>query len=270
MKKSILALVIMIIVTITSLSVVHAATGDVTLKLSNDRVKPGDTFTVTLHAECADGINGVLAEFSYDTEKLDLVSGLGVSKDDESENWVNLKGSKTKVEINDQRDEPEPGQSKPHIKTADVYVLTFKVKDDVQIGGTAFVKAENIEVDSDIKDETFTVEPRNVTITIDNETSKPSNENENQNQNQNQNQNGGSSEKNDNDGNTHNNPNNSTNAGKSNIQTVNSTSGKTDPTTATKILPKTGFITIASVALIALVVLSIVMFKKLIKYDGIK
>lgn len=55
-----------------------------------------------------------------------------------------------------------------------------------------------------------------------------------------------------------------------NVKTITTTAGKTDSTTASKTLPKTGFGIVTGVALIAIIILAIVMFKKLKKYDGIE
>lgn len=74
MKRKLMIIVGIILLALTSTIVSYAATATVELKVDKAEVKVGDTFTVTLRANCSDGINGVITTFSYDTNKLEYVS----------------------------------------------------------------------------------------------------------------------------------------------------------------------------------------------------
>lgn len=58
-------------------SIIVFATTETTVILEADKneVKVGESFSVTIKATCPDGINGIDTTYSYDTEKLELVSG---------------------------------------------------------------------------------------------------------------------------------------------------------------------------------------------------
>ena len=248
MKKTLFIIGIVFVIMIASMTGVYASTGKITLIPSSTQVKQGDQFTITLHAECADGINGVFAEFDYDTNVLDLVSGQGISTNDESENWVNQKASKVKIEVIDQRDDAEEGEEKPHIKNADIYVLTFKVKENATVGTTTSINAKNVKIDSDIKEESeFDVESQEVKISIVENAKNP-----------------------DTPTNTSANPSGSSSTAKPTTSTTGTSAKTTDKTTASSVLPKTGLAAVTGIALVVIIAVAIVIFKKLKKYDGIE
>ena len=74
MQKRVIATIIMLSMILFSMNFVNAASGSVSLNASNTSAKPGETFTITLAANCADGINGIDTTFSYDKDKLELIS----------------------------------------------------------------------------------------------------------------------------------------------------------------------------------------------------
>ena len=74
MKSKLRIILITIFLVLTSVVTSYATTATVELNVDKAEVKVGDTFTVTLSANCSDGINGVFTTFSYDTNKLEYVS----------------------------------------------------------------------------------------------------------------------------------------------------------------------------------------------------
>ena len=136
MKKTLVVLGIIMVLIITGITTVQAATATATIKSSANTVKPGDTFTVTLSATCDVGLNGIIGEeefqgfgFNYDTEKLELVS----------------REAKTMTDANDGKNTiglAYLGTST--ITTGDVYTWTFKVKSGAT--GTANFSTTPMEI----------------------------------------------------------------------------------------------------------------------------
>lgn len=158
MKKKLITFAIIIMVIIANLSIVQAAT-TATLKTNKDKVKPGDTFTVTLSVACEDGINGIDTTYSYDTDKLELVS----ASVKDSANWSSL-GSDKKITV--------ICNSTSKITTAELYVLTFKLKDTVATGTTVSISTTDILVDSDAATNSEkTIKALNVSVTAETESS---------------------------------------------------------------------------------------------------
>lgn len=159
MKRKILFLIVIMIVVL--MSVVYAASGTVSLKASSTTVEPGGTFTVTISANCNDGVNGIDTTLSYDTDKLELVSGALANN-----NFANLSSENQITVITN---------SKTPIKSADLYTLTFKVKDGVASGSTATIKTGKILLDSDASNQSSeTIGEQTVTVTVK-KGSKPEN-----------------------------------------------------------------------------------------------
>ncbi len=163
-----------------SVTIVNASNGNASLTTSSTSVKQGETFIVTLSVNCEDGINGVDTSYSYDEDKLELVSANVASS-----NWANLGiDSKIQVIVN----------STSKLTSENIYVLTFKVKDNASVGDSAKVSISEIKVDSDVSESSFTETPKSVTINIiskDSDTQNGNNE-ENQNSDTTNNNNGGS------------------------------------------------------------------------------
>ena len=136
MKKIIITILLLICILASFTTVQADSTATATLRTSNSTVKIGETFTVTLSVWCEEGINGIDTTYSYDSDKLELVSAS--LKD--TTNWASL-GSGDQITV--------ISNSESKIKQADVYVLTFKVKDDATAGQTAKVSTKDILVDSD-------------------------------------------------------------------------------------------------------------------------
>lgn len=159
MRKKILFFMVIMIVVL--MSAVYATSGTVSLKASITTVEPGGTFTVTISANCNDGVNGIDTTLSYDTDKLELVSGALANN-----NFANLStGNQITVISN----------ATTSIKSADLYTLTFKVKDGVASGSTATIKTGKISLDSDLRDQSsVTIGEQTVIVTVKKE-AKPEN-----------------------------------------------------------------------------------------------
>ncbi len=151
MIKKITTIIIATCMILFGLNIVNAATENVSLNVSSKSVKPGGTFTVTLSAKCDDGINGIDTTYSYDEDKLELVSAK-VADD----NWVNL-GEDDAIQV--------ICNTTSKITDSDIYILTFKVKDNAKTG-TAKVSTSEIKVDSDVSESSFEEKAKTVTVNI--------------------------------------------------------------------------------------------------------
>lgn len=133
--KSITAIIIaLLIMSVESIS--FAASGTVEFKPSTTEVNKGETFTVTLSATSKDGINGIDTKYTYDSEKLELIN----EKVTDSSNWNNI-GISPDITI--------ICNSTQSIKNADIYILTFKVKENVSSGNTIKIETAKILLDTD-------------------------------------------------------------------------------------------------------------------------
>ena len=139
MKLKVFTVIMIVILAILFSSNVYAATGTVNFVPSTNQVKKGDTFTVTLSASSEDGINGVETKYTYNSEKLEFVSGNVVN----SSNWISM-GTAPEITI--------ICNSQEKIKNADLYTLTFKVKDSANVGDTIKVETNEILLDTDAQE----------------------------------------------------------------------------------------------------------------------
>ena len=150
MKKIIVSIIVLCLI-LSSISIVNASTGTVNL-VANKSVKPGETFTVTLSVSCEDGINGVDTKYNYDHDKLELVSANVANN-----NWANL-GTDNSITV--------ISNSSSKITSSDIYVLTFKVKDNAT-SGIAKVSVSDIMIDSDLaENSSFSVKAKSLDINI--------------------------------------------------------------------------------------------------------
>ena len=140
MRKYNKVLIIAIVLMFVSVATVNAADATANLRASSTSLKKGDTFTVTLSAEYADGINGIEGLFSYDEDKLELVTkvveGETISVESASSKWINL-GVGLKFEV-------MYGLPSGTATSGDIVKATFKVKDDAEEGTTAKVTVSDI------------------------------------------------------------------------------------------------------------------------------
>ncbi|MBR3162524.1 MAG: hypothetical protein IKF17_00265 [Clostridia bacterium] len=263
MRKKIISLFLVIALVLLGIGNVQAANTTASLRASSTTVKPGDTFTVTLSATCDDGINGIDTTITYDTQKLDFVSGSVPNS-----NWASL-GTNQDISV--------ICNSTEKITNADIYVLTFKVKETATIGTTATISTGDITLDSDAASNSLvTIEEKNTTITIANSTDNPTDPSQpdepsnpvdptqpddptdpSQTDNPTEQEQGGNTE-------TTINPGNDSTTG-------TSTAGKsTDTTTAKSILPAAGSNAIKIIALLSISGLAIISYKKIKQLKEIK
>lgn len=222
MRKTLLIVGIILALILTGISTVQAANATASLKSSASTVKPGDTFTVTLSANCDDGINGIIGNeasqgfgFSYDTSKLELVSREAkiMSDANDGENTIAL------VYLG----------ANP-VNSGDFYTFTFKVKADAS--GSATVSTTAMEVKGLENDSTTSIPAQSVSVNISTDaapanTSTPTN--------------GGSST--------------------SGTSTPAKSGTSTDSTTATKNIPAAGRVALGGVVVVAIIG-AVVAFKK--------
>lgn len=144
MKKFIVSL-IAIIMLISCVSFVNAAEVSATLTPSSTKVKRGETFTLKITAECSDGINSFSTSIQYDKDVFELVNK--AIPESSSEKW-SMQGSAKENEIYiicDSRDK---------ITEDELCVVTFKVKDDAEIG-QSIISAGTITIDSDAESDSM-------------------------------------------------------------------------------------------------------------------
>lgn len=232
MKIKIITAIIIAILIMLLASISFAASGTVEFKPSTTEVKKGDTFTVTLSATSEDGINGIDTKYTYDSEKLELVNEKVV----DTSNWSNM-GTSPDITI--------ICNSTQSIKNADIYIITFKVKDNVTSGSSIKVETTKILLDTDAQtDSEVEIPSKKIEITVKevpkdnpNPSNKPSNESENNNS----------------------------------KTTTESEPAKSDSTTAIERLPQTGgnYVMITIFIIIA-IVLSVIFYKKYMQHKEIK
>ena len=156
MKLKIFIINIMAIIIILMLSsAVSAATGTVEFKPNTNEVKKGEEFTVTLSANSEEGINGLNTSYAYDTEKLELVSEGLV----DSAKWTNMETSPNIFII---------CNSSQSIKSADLYSIRFKVKDNVSAGDKITIQTTEILLDTDAQqtDSSIMIPLKKIEITV--------------------------------------------------------------------------------------------------------
>ena len=138
MKKRIIASLI-VMTMIISLIMLAVNAAETTINLSQDKtsVAPGDTFTITGSGVCDDGINGLTGNIAYDTNQLKLVEYKMVDS-----KWGDL-GQREDGNIEIAIITNEVG-----ITSADIFQVTFEVKDDVEIGTDIKVTFSDLMLDS--------------------------------------------------------------------------------------------------------------------------
>ena len=168
MYRKIAILFISIVIVLASFTVVQAASATATLTPSSTTVKPGDTFSVTLSLNCADGINGATGiTFNYDKNILELTSS-----NIKDSNFINL-GTSDDIDL--------MCNSEENITSANVYVWNFKVKDTATIGTNTTFSVGDIAVDSFAENNSETIATgKSITVTIeDNSNSEETGNNSN-------------------------------------------------------------------------------------------
>ena len=155
MKKTIAVLVMFIFAVLVGSIPVQAVTATANLNASKSTVKPGEIFNVALSVTCANEINGIITSYSYDTDKLELISGKAGT------NFASL-GENNNIELI---------VSKTGVTTADVYILEFKTKESIKEETSATVSLSNITV-SPMTGDDATLNAISTPITIKPETNQ--------------------------------------------------------------------------------------------------
>lgn len=165
MKKKILLITsIMSIILLTLISTSFAATGNIELTPSNKKVKRGETFTITIKVTSEDGINGIMADYSYDDTYLEL-QGKKVK-----DNWQDFSSDNSLVFM---------ANSESKITEVDILELTFKVKETAKIGNTTQIKLTDATIDTDLSENSkVDISDKTILITIDENTSGKDEENQ--------------------------------------------------------------------------------------------
>ena len=153
MKKSIKKLItmslIIILFVVMGIKDVNAITATASLVASKEKVKAGESFSITLKASSEEGLNGIVTNLEYDTDKLELTEKKAGT------NWQDLSADSEIALICNATDT---------IKTADVYTLTFKAKENAT--GEAQIKTGKITVDTMSTEATSAVEVEAKTIKV--------------------------------------------------------------------------------------------------------
>ena len=137
MKKQVLKILLLgVLLIFACMLPVNASDANVSLNASKTELYAGETFTVMLNAQCADGINGLSTVVSYDTTNLELVSSEIV----DTTKWFNL-GENLSFDIIHYASGTET--------SAGLLKLTFKVKATATESTTAKITASNVKLDSD-------------------------------------------------------------------------------------------------------------------------
>lgn len=235
MKAKLIIGNIIAIIIILLTSVTYAATGKVELKADVKEVKKGDTFTVTLVVTSEEGINGISTKYTYDTNKLELVSESLV----DTTNWSNL-GTSPELTI--------ICNSTSSIKSADIYTLKFKVKDNVTAGSVVTVETTDILLDTDAQsDSEVTISAKKVEVNVI----------------EYKNNNNNTDDSGTNNPSKPNNPNNTNNSGTNTNKPDSISSGNT--------LPQTGESNIIIyIFIVILIILSVISYRRYNEYKKIK
>jgi len=148
LRKVIISLTIVLMI-ITCTSFVKAAEVSAKLTPSSTTVKKGETFTVTASATCSDGINGFSTTIQYDKNVLELVNGALA----DSNKWSDYSKEEN---VTGSREISVLPTTRENITNADLYILTFKVKDDATIGNT-IISAGSISIDDSRADDSVNI-----------------------------------------------------------------------------------------------------------------
>ena len=155
MKRVLLIGLIILIVIIAGITNVNAQDVSATaeFKANTTSVNPGGSFKVTLSAKSENGLNGIDTTYTYDTDKLELVNANVANN-----KWASLGEGNSITAICNTTDK---------VTTSDIYVLEFKVKDNVSAGTTAKINTTTIMIDTDAeKDSEVNIEAKSVEVSI--------------------------------------------------------------------------------------------------------
>lgn len=268
-KSIVIMLIIALIMSFSTISLA-ASKATITIKASNANIKVGETFTVTLSASCEDGINGIDTKYSYDTTKLELVNAAVANS-----TWASLGNEESITVI---------CNSTSKITNSDIYILTFKIKEEVEVGEELEIAISETMLDSDAAtNSVYTLESGKIKVIVSNETSGEGDTLTIEKDNPDGGNTGGSDSDGDdtntdnpNSGNENGNNGNQNGEGsngndkKDEDTTIVKVPGGNSPTQATGNLPNAGISSIIVVTVLVAIVIAILMHSKYKKLKDIK
>lgn len=138
---SIVIILIILILTLGAKTEYAASETNVGWISNKSQVIPGQTFTVTLSANCDDGINGINTTLNYDSNVLEVVEE-GVV-DTSKWIWAGEGNEISVIAVN------------PTIQSSDIYRITFKVKENAPTGKSTTININNTFLSVFGTDKTF-------------------------------------------------------------------------------------------------------------------
>lgn len=228
MRKVIGVLLTIIFFCLINVTMVTASSTNAELVSDKNILKPGDTFTITLKANCSEGLSFISTKLNTDN-KVTLISK-SIAND-----WVDYGTDKLELFSN----------SSNVITSIDACTWTFKVNENAE-NGTIVFDTTNIEI-TDINNTEYNLGPAEKVITIKAEENQQEENGGNNNQeqeeskNENQQDTGSVTEQ----------------KGENKKNTEVKESSKKDTSVSNKIIPKAGKTSIILVAIIILVVVCI-------------
>lgn len=226
MNRTIKIILAIIFFSLISISIVTASNTSAEIVVDKTTLKPGDTFTITLKANCSGGLSFISTKLNYDTNKLTLKSK-NIAND-----WVDYGTDKIELFSN----------SSNKFTNLDACTWTFEVNKNVE-NGTIVIGTTDIEI-TDINNVEYKLVKSEKTLNIKVEENI---------QDENKDNNSDEEQKEDKVQDT----------GK---ETEKKEENKKDTSVSNKIIPKAGKTSIILLAIIVLVVICIVLGIKNKKY----
>lgn len=121
MKKNLISILAFIFI-ISTVTIVNAATGSISVSSSTDSVIKGKNFTVTIAGTADSPIDGMYTKFTYDKNVLELISATA------GENYGN-NSSEGEILVTNNSSSTSP-------TSATLYTMTFKVLDNTNVDST--------------------------------------------------------------------------------------------------------------------------------------
>lgn len=129
MKRTIKIVLAIIVFSLISISIVTASNTNAEIVVDKTTLKPGDTFTITLKANCSEGLSFISTKLNYDINKLTLKSK-NIAND-----WVDYGTDKIELFSN----------SSNKFTNLDACTWIFEVNENVE-NGTVVIETTDIEI----------------------------------------------------------------------------------------------------------------------------
>lgn len=129
MNRTIKIILAIIFFSLISISIVTASNTNAEIVIDKTTLKPGDTFTITLKANCSEGLSFISTKLNYDTNKLTLKSK-NIAND-----WVDYGTDKIELFSN----------SSNKFTNLDACTWIFEVNENVE-NGTIVIGTTDIEI----------------------------------------------------------------------------------------------------------------------------